>query len=152
RGEAWAGPRPGLAYDAPGRAVAASPQAPDETAVAAAAGSLAAARNPLIVTADAGRDHAAVPALAEFAERFAIPVIEHRLRYVSLPADHPCHLGYDPTPLLDDADAILVIDCDVPWTPSRQAPSPDCRIVHIGIDPLFSRYPIRGFACDVAIT
>src|SRR5437016_562393 len=112
----------------------------------------AVANTPRTGTADAGRDHAAVPALAEFAERFAIPVIEHRLRYVSLPADHPCHLGYDPTPLLDDADAILVIDCDVPWTPSRQAPSPDCRIVHIGIDPLFSRYPIRGFACDVAIT
>jgi acetolactate synthase-1/2/3 large subunit len=150
--EVLAEPLSGFTYDSPARRVAASPPAPDEAAVAAAAQILAAARNPLIVTADAGRDHAAVPALAEFAERFAIPVVEYRLRYVSLPADHPCHLGYDPTPLLDDADAILVIDCDVPWTPSRQAPPPDCRIVHVGIDPLFSRYPIRGFACDVAIT
>src|SRR6266542_2020288 len=143
---------PGFAYDSPSRRVAASPPAPDEVAVVAAARILAAAQNPLIVTADAGRDHAAVPALAEFAERFAIPVVEHRLRHLSLPADHPCHLGYDPTPLLDDADAILVIDCDVPWTPSRKAPPPDCRVIHIGVDPLFSRYPIRGFTCDVAIT
>src|SRR6202171_5509248 len=83
---------PGFAYDSPARRVAASPPAPDETAVAAAARILAPAQNPLIVTADAGRDHAAVPALAEFAERFAIPVVEHRLRHLSLPSDHPSHL------------------------------------------------------------
>src|SRR5438309_4209601 len=135
--EVLAEPLAGFTYDSPARRVAASPPAPDEAAVAAAAQILGAAHNPLIVTADAGRDHAAVPLLGEFAERFAIPVIEHRLRYVSLPADHPCHLGYDPTPLLDDADAVLVIDCDVPWTPSRQAPPRDCKIIHIGIDPLF---------------
>src|SRR5437870_1219951 len=150
--EVLAAPLPGFAYDQPARRVAASPPAPDEAAVAAAARILAAAQNPLIVTADAGRDRAAVPALAEFAERFAIPVVEHRLRHVSLPADHPCHLGYDPTPLLDDADAILVIDCDVPWTPSRKAPRADCPVVHIAVDPLYSRYPVRGFRCDVAIT
>ena len=71
---------------------------------------------------------------------------------MSLPADHPMHLGYNPGALLDDADVILVIDCDVPWIPSRQAPPPECKVIHIGVDPLFSRYPIRGFACDVAIT
>jgi acetolactate synthase-1/2/3 large subunit len=150
--EVLAEPLPGFAYDSPARRVAASPPAPDEAAVAVAAEILARAQNPLIITADAGRYLAAVPALAEFAERFAVPVVEHRQRHLCLPADHPCHLGYDPTPLLDSADAILVIDCDVPWTPSRKAPSADCKIVHIGVDPLFSNYPIRGFACDVAIT
>jgi len=49
-----------------------------------------------------------------------------------------------------DADLILVLDCDVPWTPSRQAPGLESKVVHIGVDPLFSRYPIRGFAADVA--
>jgi acetolactate synthase-1/2/3 large subunit len=71
---------------------------------------------------------------------------------LNLGADHPCHLGYNPGVLLGEADLILVLECDVPWTPHRQAPSPDCRIVHVGVDPLFSRYPIRGFAADVAIT
>ena len=143
---------PGFTYDAPSRHVAASPPAPDEAAVAAAARLLASAQNPVIVTADAGRDRAAVPALAQFAERFAIPVVEHRQRHLSLPADHPCHLGYNPASLIEGADAILVIDCDVPWIPSRQTPAPDCAVVHIGVDPLFSRYPVRGFTCDVAIT
>jgi acetolactate synthase-1/2/3 large subunit len=150
--EVLAEPLPGFAYDSPARRVAASPPAPDEAAVAAAAEILATARQPLIVTADAGRDLAAVAALADFAGRFAIPVVEHRQRYLCLPADHPCHLGYNPGALLGDADAILVIDCDVPWTPSRETPPADCKVVHIGVDPLFSRYPIRGFTCDVAIT
>src|SRR5580704_19101456 len=62
------------------------------------------------------------------------------------------HLGYDASPWLDDADAILVLECDVPWVPSLKAPRPDCQVVHLGIDPLFQRYPIRGFPCDLAIT
>jgi acetolactate synthase-1/2/3 large subunit len=143
---------PGFAFESPTRRVAASPPAPDEAAVAVAAGLLATAQNPVIVTADAGRDRAAIPALAEFAERFAIPVVEHRQRHLNLPADHPCHLGYNPAALVDGADAILVIDCDVPWIPSRQTPAPGCPVIHIGVDPLFSRYPVRGFTCDVAIT
>src|SRR5204862_1119704 len=150
--EVLAEPLPGFAYDQPGRRVAASPPAPDPGAIDGAARMIAAARHPLIVTADAGRDRAAVAALADFAEQFAIPVVEHRQRHLSLPADHPCHLGYNPAALLDEADAILVIDCDVPWTPSRKAPNADCRVVHIGVDPLFVRYPIRGFVCDAAIS
>ena len=150
--EVLAEPLPGFAYDAPSRHAAASPPAPDQAAIAAAAALLAAAAHPLIITADAGRDRAAVPALAEFAERFAVPVVEHRQRHLNLAADHPCHLGYNPGALLGEADLILVVDCDVPWTPSRQAPSPDCKVIHIGVDPLYSRYPIRGFAADVAIT
>ena len=150
--EVLAEPLPGFAYEAPSRHAAASAPAPDGTAIDAAARILAGARHPLIITADAGRDRAAVPALAEFAERFAIPVVEHRQRHLNLPADHPCHLGYNPGPLLGEADAILVLECDVPWTPVRQAPCPECKIIHLGVDPLYSRYPIRGFAADVAIT
>src|SRR5438046_3051812 len=81
---------PAFSYDSPSRRAAASAPAPDATAMTAAARLLAGAEHPLIVTADAGRDLAAVPALADFAERFAIPVVEHRQRYLSLSADHPC--------------------------------------------------------------
>jgi acetolactate synthase-1/2/3 large subunit len=143
---------PDYSYDSPSRHAAASVPAPNAAAIDAAAHLLAKAENPLIVTADAGSDPAAVPALAEFAGHFAIPVVEHRQRYLSLAAEHPCHLGYNPAALIEGADAILVIDCDVPWIPSRKAPRPECRIVQIGVDPLFSRYPVRGFAADVAIT
>lgn len=141
----------GFSYDSPSRhAAVAAPWANFET-FEIARKILQSAKNPLIITASAGRDPKAVRELRFFAEVFAIPVVEHRQRHLSLPADHPCHLGYDPTPFLDDADAILVVDCDVPWVPSRKAPRPECKIMHIGVDPLFSRYPIRGFPCDVAI-
>jgi acetolactate synthase I/II/III large subunit len=150
--EVLAAPLPGFSYDAPARRVAAAPPGPDKGAVEEAARIFSAAENPLIVTASAGRDPAAVSALAEFAQRFAIPVVQHRPRHLCLAADHPCHLGYDATPYLDGADAILVLECDVPWVPSLKAPRPECKVIHLGVDPLFSRYPIRGFPCDLAIT
>jgi acetolactate synthase I/II/III large subunit len=150
--EVLAAPLPGFAYDAPGRRVAASPPGPDKGAIDEAARILAAAENPLIITASAGRDPAAVMTLGDLAERFAIPVVQHRPRHLSLGAGHPCHLGYDATPYLDDADAILVLECDVPWVSSLMAPRPQCKVVHLGVDPVFSRYPIRGFPCDLAVT
>ena len=150
--EVLAEPLPGFAYDTPSRRVAAAPPGPDANAIDEAARILAAANNPLIITASAGREPAAVAALADLAERFALPVVQHRPRHLSLPANHPCHLGYDAGPYLEDADAILVLECDVPWVPSLKAPGRQCRVIHLGVDPLFQRYPIRGFPCDLAIT
>src|SRR6202023_303384 len=66
----------------PSRLSAAAPAAPDASAVAAAAALLAKAKRPLIVTANAGRDSAAFGALARFADRFAVPVVQHRPRYL----------------------------------------------------------------------
>src|SRR3954454_5485572 len=123
--EVLAAPLAGFAYDSPARRVAASPPAADESSIAEAARLLAKARNPVIITADVGRDRDAVPALATLAERFAIPVVEHRQRHMNLPADHPCHLGYNPGAFLDDAAANLVAECAVPWIPSRKKPPPD---------------------------
>src|ERR1700726_372942 len=133
--EVLASPLPGFAYDAPARRVGAAPPAPDRGAIDEAARILAKAQNPLVIPASAGRAPAAVAALAEFAGRFAIPVVQHRPRHLCLPADHPCHLGYDATPYLDGADAILVLECDVPWIPSLKAPRAECKVVHIGVDP-----------------
>src|SRR5207237_9773593 len=65
--EVLAEPLPNFAFDSPSRRVAASPPAPAASGVDEGARLLAAAQNPLIVTADAGRDLAAVAALADFA-------------------------------------------------------------------------------------
>src|SRR5262245_25447453 len=61
------------------------------------------------------------------------------------------HAGFDPGPFLADADLILVVECDVPWMPSVKAPNPQARIVHIGEDPAFLRYPMRSFRSDLSI-
>src|SRR5262250_2163005 len=136
----------------PSRLSAAAPPAPDAGAIAAAARTRAQATRPLIVTTNAGRDAAAFKALTQFTERFAIPVVQHRPRYLSLPSSHPMNLGFDPAGLVQKADAIVVLEADVPWIPSRTGPAHDCKVIQCGLDPLFTRYPIRGFPCDVAIT
>ena len=136
----------------PTRLLPAAAAAPDASAIAAAARVLAQAKRPLIVTSNAGRDASAFKALAQFCERFAIPVVQHRPRYFSLPSSHPMNLGFDPTKLVQEVDAILVLECDVPWIPSRTTPASDCKVIQCGLDPLFTAYPIRGFPCDIAIT
>jgi acetolactate synthase-1/2/3 large subunit len=145
--------KPGdFVYDSPARRVAASPPAPDPAAIDKAAEWLAGAENPLVITASYGQRPGAVPAFAELAERFALPVIAYRPRYVCLPTDHPMHVGFEPAAFLKDADVVLVLDCDVPWIPSLHKLNPSAKVIHIGADPLFARYPVRGFPGDLAIT
>jgi len=142
----------GLTISKPARFHAASPPYPDPAAVAKAAAILAKAENPLIITSSFGVRPEDVAVLADLAERFAIPVSQRKPRYMCLPTDHSMHLGYNPDPLLDAADAIIVLDCDVPWIPGKKAPKSSCPVIHIGSDPLMTSYPLRGFPTDVAIT
>ncbi len=140
-------PRP-----APKPRVAASPAQGDPAALAQAAEILLNAENPLIITADVGRDPAAVAPLAALTEAYAIPVIPYLPRYMCLPSDHPMLLDYDTGPYVGAADAILVLDCDVPWIPSLGGPAADAKVIHMATDPLYRNYPVRGFPCDLAIT
>ena len=138
-------------FQSPTRRVAAHAASADVAALDEAAEILAAAENPLIITASMGQNRAAVPALESLAERYALPVITYRPRYVNISSDHPMHMGYEPGAYLPDADAILVVDCDVPWIPSLHKLNPDAKIIHLGADPLYENYPVRGFQCDLGI-
>ena len=142
----------GFSYQSPSRRRSASAPFPDTWAIDQAADWIAGAQNPLIITSSAGRDEGDVAKLAALAEGFAIPVTQRKPRYMALPTDHPMHLGFSPDTMLKSADVVVVIDCDVPWIPSSGGPEPDAKIIHIGVDPLFSHYPMRGFDCDLAIT
>ena len=134
------------------RMQAAAPASPDAGAIAAAAALLSAAKKPLVITANAGRDPAVFAALARFAERFAVPVAQMAPRYLSLPSSHAMNLGYDTARLVGDCDVILVLESDVPWIPAHACPVPACKVIQCGYDPLHTRIPIRGFPCDVGIT
>jgi acetolactate synthase-1/2/3 large subunit len=126
--------------------------APAPAAIAQAAALLVGAEHPLIVTARAGRNVDAVALLERFAGRYAIPVVEFRPRYLALSTEHPMHGGFEVDPWLDTADVILVLDCDVPWIPALKRPRNDARVIQAGVDPLFARYPIRGFPSAVTVT
>jgi acetolactate synthase-1/2/3 large subunit len=139
-------------YQSPSRHATPSPAFPDTNAIERAADMLAAAEFPLIVTRAAGRIESDVAKLQALAERFAIPVFERKHHYMSMPWSSPMHLGSNPEACFDAADVIVVLECDVPWVPKHKAPRPDTKIIHLGADPLFATYPLRGYAADLAIT
>jgi len=150
-------PREVLAAAAPANGVprnaAAATRAgmPDPAAIAEAAQLLARAERPLVITSSLGRDPAAVAALAALADAWAFPVVSHIPKSLCLPSDHAMHQGFDPAPFLKAADVVLVLECDVPWVPALTGPRPGAKVIHLAVDPLFGRYPMRGFPADLAI-
>ena len=124
---------------------------PDRGAIERAAALLAAAESPLLITMRLGRDPEAVGALVRLSEALAVPVVEFNPTHANFPSSHPHHLGFDPAPFLGRSDLILVVESDVPWFPSRMQANPAARVIHVGEDPLFSRYPMRTFPVDLAL-
>ncbi len=113
---------------------------------------LLAARNPVIITSAVGADTTAMTELVRLSELLAIPVVEHGRYFVNFPTTHPMHVGYSPNRLIADADCVLVVAADVPWIPSHAAPAEGATVIHIGDDPIYSRYPMWQFPVDIAIT
>jgi acetolactate synthase-1/2/3 large subunit len=130
----------------------ASPPAADPGVLEEAARILAAAQRPLLITANGGRTLESSRAIEQLAQALAVPVVHYRPRYLALSTEHPMHCGWDPHALLKEADVVLVVDCDVPWIPKEGKPKPGAKVIHVGPDPLFARYPLRGFRTDLALT
>lgn len=122
---------------------------PDSRAVAQLAEWIAQAERPMIIASTLANE--STGPLAQLAERCAIPVVVHNPRSFCLPSSHPMHFGYEPGALLADADLVIAIDSDAPWIPSLQHPPAGARVVHIGEEPFFVRYPMRTFPSDLAI-
>ncbi len=113
---------------------------------------IAAARAPLIITGLLGQDPRDAVVLSRLAENWALPVIPYNTRYFAISANHSMFQGSMPHPLLESADLVIVIEADVPWLPSKVQPQAGARIVQIGEDPLYARYPMRSFPSDLTIT
>ena len=130
----------------------ASPPAADPEALEEAAKLLGNAHSPLLITANGGRTVDSSRAIEQLAHNLAVPVIHYRPRYLAISTEHPMHCGWDPHALLKEADVVLVVDCDVPWIPKEGGPKPGAKVIHVGPDPLFANYPLRGFRTDIALT
>jgi acetolactate synthase-1/2/3 large subunit len=113
---------------------------------------IAAARMPLVITGTLGRDPQESVLLSRIADRFALPVIPFNTRYFALSSLHPMFQGSVPKPLLAEADLVIVLESDVPWIPSKEHPAAGAKIVQIGEDPLYARYPMRSFPSDLTLT
>jgi acetolactate synthase-1/2/3 large subunit len=123
---------------------------PDPQAIATLAGWIAKAQSPLIITSSDG-DPRAVAALSKLAEAYALPVVNHNPRVVTLPSSHPMHAGYDSGPLVPEADLIINAECDVPWYPHFDRLTSGCKVAHVGEDPVYQRYPMRTFPSDLSL-
>ncbi len=113
---------------------------------------IAAAQSPLVITGSLGQDPREAVVLSRLAEQWALPVVPYNTRYFAISANSPMFQGSVPGPLLKDADLVIVIEADVPWLPSQEHPPAGARIVQIGEDPLYTRYPMRSFPSDLTIT
>ncbi len=148
-------PLPEITITSPSRREVMSRRYPDPARLEEAAEIIAQARRPMIITSEIGRDKAAVAGLVELADAAAIEVVEASSTHANFPAEHPCHAGYifgsQLHPGTAKADALLVLECDVPWFPSRVKIRERTRVVHLATDPFFGRYPTHNFRCDVPI-
>lgn len=105
------------------------------------------ADNPLVVTSYLGRNPRAVEELVKLCDKLSIPVIESVPNYMNFPTNNPMHCGYqwnDPeqNEILAQADLVLVVDSDVPWIPTKNKPSSECKIYYIDVDPLKEEMPL----------
>lgn len=125
------------------------PAAPDPAGLAEAARLLAGARRPVIITDRTGADPETVPSLVRLAETLGAPVIDHRHR-MNFPASHPLYAGAD-TSELATADAVLLLDVEVPWVPSLEGPPEDATVVQIDVDCAKHTMPSWRYPVDLAL-
>ena len=103
------------------------------------------AKEPLVVTGYAGRNHAFSPALVELANTVkGLRVLDTGGSDMCFPAEHPGWLGlrFGRHEAIKTADVVLVIDSDVPWINTSFKPKDDAQIFHIDCDPLKQMMPV----------
>lgn len=123
------------------------PAALSEDAVGDILGDLIAAKRPLIVTSYVGRQPEAVGQLVRLCRRLGIGVFESCPSTMNYPQDDELYQGVQwnepvQNASLAEADAILVLDSDVPWIAAHNKPSAKAVIRHVDVDPLKTDIPL----------
>lgn len=124
----------------------ARPAWPDPKDAKTAAEWLIKADNPCICVAKSGRNPESVASLIQLAELLALPVMESGTDKMNFPTTHPL---YGTGPIARDADALLVIESPVAFTPGRSAPSAQAKIIWIDVDPVQARYKTMEHRADM---
>ncbi len=144
-------PCPLEALQTPSTMAAADITAPAH-AIRQAAELLAGAERPVIFAQRGAGSGAGFEALARLADDWSIPVCQYWAVATAISGRHPTYVGVDPEPWISDADVVLVIDSLAPWSPDVHRLDPACRVVQLGPNPLYGRFPVRNFRSDLSIT
>jgi len=134
----------------PARNPAADPAALDELAQM-----LCSAKNPIILTEEAGKDIAAVDRLVDLAETLGAPVFDAwQPGYVNFPRSHPLYGGIAPDmkAMLEETDLLFCVEVVAPAHPPQLLSSSKARIAVLGEEPLHQRLPYWGFRSDLLVT
>jgi acetolactate synthase-1/2/3 large subunit len=110
---------------------------------------LADAERPLIFGGTVGRHPEAVPHLTALAELIGA-VVSDRASPLNIALTHPLY-RLDVAAEVREADAILLLDTDVPWIPKLSQPPANARIAQIDIDPVKASIPLWGFPVDLPL-
>ncbi len=125
----------------------------DVEAIEQLAAMLAAARNPVLVSEEAGCSTAVVEALVELVELLGAGVVEGRAAtFLNFPRNHPLHGGFDPQDYLQEADLILLLGVITPWHPTSRKLGPGTKLVVMGENPLRSELPYWGYPVDLVLS
>lgn len=109
------------------------------------ADALVGAKRPLIISGYGGRNHKFPSAVVKLADKVkGLQVLDCGGSDLCFPSDHPAWAGFTfgVDKAIELADVIVVVDCDVPWIPTRCKPSKDAKIFHIDVDPLKQLMPV----------
>jgi len=135
----------------PERFGAAAAGGADPESIALLADRLIAAKNPLLVTAYAGRD-TSTPALLDALARLAgIRVVEFNPLHLNIPADSPCCAGFVPGKHVAESDLGILLDVDVPWIPRDTPEDPATFWAQIDVDVVKQGFPMWDFAANLRI-
>lgn len=142
-------PLKGASFPTAGQLGISRPPAADPAGVRQIVERLVRASNPFVVVSGSGRNPATVPALVGLCELLALPVVDSALRaYHCFPMSHPL---YQRASSLKEADAVLVLEADVPWMPGADAPPPDAYVAVVDLDPVKQRIPSYEFTANLRL-
>jgi acetolactate synthase I/II/III large subunit len=124
---------------------------PDLTALEEMGELLASAEFPVIIAGRVGRHESSVHQLARLAETLGAPVIDFR-NQVNLPPGHPLNAAMEGRELVAKADAILMLDADVPCVPGLGPLPPTAWLLQIDTDCLKPDLPDWMCPVEIGIT
>jgi acetolactate synthase-1/2/3 large subunit len=128
----------------------ARPAAPDPAAIAEIAQRLVRSRDPAVVVGRSGRNPRTVPALVSLCELLGLAVVNGLPRpYLCFPMTHPLHQG---SAGLQDADIVVVLEADVPWSPGPTEPPGNAFVAVIDVDAAKARIPTFEFTANLRLT
>ena len=126
-------------------------QGADANATAQIAAKLMASKNPMLVTAYAGRNHAAPALIEKLAMLCGMRVCEFNSIYLNIRRNSPFFAGYNPAAFTEQADFGLMVDVDVPWIPKTTRVNPNAYWAQLDVDAIKRDIPMWGFPLNARI-